>query len=458
MHRWWNKTSVTLFFSVCSLWLFAQTAQVYKPSVHRVLFVLDVSGSMKEYWGPKTKYETACDLLYKLIDSVEQKNANVEFAVRALGFQYSRTEKNCKDTKLLVPFAKNNAANIRLAIRKLSPQGMTPIAYSLQQSAADFPTDGLAQNSIIIITDGNENCEGNPCAVAQLLIDKRISVRPFVVGLDIGEKHADNLKCIGSVLNTQTDSAFYNTIGVIIRQTLNTTTTQINLLDAAGQPTVTNIPFTLYDHHSKKILYNFVHSLNEKGHPDTLFLDPVGVYDLELHTTPSLRKNEIELVAGKHNIIAIDVSLAPFTAQSPLSNFSNNDAQVVVRNAAGSILKVQHLNATENFLKQNYALEATTTPQCFLDTPFIAFADNRWPVAHYGTLSFNADKNYLASIYQNEQLVQRLEIKPKVYNQKLQPGNYKIVYKLTDSRESSSTRSVKFEIREAQTTSIDLKP
>lgn len=458
MQTCYYRLCITALLVVCLVWSFAQPTQVYKPSINRVLFVLDVSGSMKEKWGAKTKYETACELLYKLIDSVEQKNPNVEFAVRVLGFQYSRTEKNCKDSKLLVPFSKNNAANIRLALNKISPQGMTPIAYSLQQAIGDFPADGKALNSIIIITDGNENCEDNPCAVAQQLIDKRISVRPFVVGLDVGEKYTDKLKCIGTVLDTKTDSSFYNTVGVIIRQTLNTTTTQINLLDAAGQPTVTNLPFTLYDHYSKKILYNFVHSLNEKGNPDTLFLDPVGVYDLELHTIPPLRKNEIELVAGKHNVIAIDVPLAPFTAESPLSNFGNNDAQAVVRNAAGSILQVQNLNVTENFLKQTYRVQVTTTPDCFVDTLFLAFTDNRWAVAHYGILSFNADRSYLTSIYQNEQLVLRLDVKPKVYNQKLQPGKYRLVYKPTDSRESSSTRIVRFEIKEAQTTSIELKP
>ena len=70
--------------------ILAQQSQVYKPSVNRILFVLDVSGSMKEKWGEKTKFETAKELLCKLIDSVEKKNPNVEFAVRAFGYQFSK--------------------------------------------------------------------------------------------------------------------------------------------------------------------------------------------------------------------------------------------------------------------------------------------------------------------------------------------------------------------------------
>ena len=74
----------------------AQQTQVYKPNINRVLFVIDVSGSMKEKWGERTKYETAKELLYKLIDSVEKKNPNVEFAVRAAG---AVCQEQCSENK-----------------------------------------------------------------------------------------------------------------------------------------------------------------------------------------------------------------------------------------------------------------------------------------------------------------------------------------------------------------------
>ena len=122
-----------------------------------LVVVLDISGSMREDWNGKNKYTIAKQLLYKLIDSVERKNPNVEFAIRGFGFQSPNTQKNCKDSKLLVPFGKNNATKILDALEKISPQGMTPIAYSLQQAVNDFPADDKALNSIILITDGNEN-------------------------------------------------------------------------------------------------------------------------------------------------------------------------------------------------------------------------------------------------------------------------------------------------------------
>jgi len=445
------------------LYLFSQQTQVYKPNINRVLFVLDVSGSMNEKWNGKTKFETAKELLYKLIDSVERKNPNVEFAVRAFGYQYSKNERNCKDSKLLVPFAKNNAEKIQFALSKISAQGMTPIAYSLQQAVNDFPVDEKSLNSIIIITDGNENCEGNPCAASQKLLDKRISLRPFIVGLNGGENFIEKLKCIGTVLDTKDEPSLYNTVGVIIRQTLNTTTAQVNLLDANGNPTVTNIPFTLYDHASGKILYNFIHTLNEKGNPDTLYLDPVGIYDLELHTYPSIKKENIELVPGKHNIVALDVPAGDLKAECLNASIATNNAQVLLRpkNDLKKILNVQDLNEEEKYLTADYHLEILTTPEIYLDTTVAAFADNTIRVPNYGTLSLMTDEKLLASVYREEsgllQMVERFEINNKTANRKLQPGEYLLVYKSKASYDSESTKSQKFIIEEGRVAVINLQ-
>ncbi|MFN8286906.1 MAG: VWA domain-containing protein [Chitinophagales bacterium] len=450
---------ICCFLSVARLQ--AQQAQVYKPTINRVLFVLDVSGSMKDQWNGKEKFQTAKELLYKLIDSVERKNPNVEFAIRALGYQSPRADRNCKDSKLLVPFAKNNAEKIRAALDKIRPQGMTPLAYSLSQAPNDFPADAKSLNSIILITDGNENCDGNPCDVSKKLFEKKISLRPFIVGIDAGEKFVEQLKCIGQVLDTKDETSLYNTVGVIIRQTLNTTTTQINLLDKSGNPTVTNIPFTLYDHATGKIEYNFVHTLDEKGNPDTLYLDPVGVYDLELHTYPSIRKENIELTPGKHNIIALDVPAGDLNVQCVAASMANNDAQVLLRQQKPerNILNVQEFNAEDKYLANDYTLEILTVPPVHIDTTVVGFTDNNLNIPNYGTLSLMAPESLLASIYRMKansmEMVERFEIL-KTENHRLQPGEYRIVYKAKSSYDSETTKTQIFTIEEGRTVVLTL--
>ncbi len=448
----------------------AQQNQIYKPTVSRILFVLDGSGSMKQEWNGKTKFETAKELLFKMIDSVERKNPNVEFAVRVFGYQYPREQRNCLDTRLLIPFAKNNGSKINSALGNISPKGMSPIAYSIEQGTKDFPADVKSLNSLILITDGEENCAGDPCQASKELVSKRISLKPFIIGLNVDSASYKKFNCIGTFYDAKDEPSLYKTVGVIIRQTLNTTTAQVNLLDRNNEPTVTNLPFTLYDHYSGKIEYNFIHTMNEKGNPDTLYLDPVGIYDLELHTFPPVRKENIELVPGKHNIIALDVPAGDLMVECYGASVANNDAQVLVRpaNKPGkatlteeSILNAQNLNEQVKYLADDYRLEILTTPETLIDTGIPAFGESNLRILPYGTLSLLASTDLLVSIYDETkdelQMADRFEMTDKTENRRLQPGQYRLVYKPKNNYHSESTRSQLFKIEDGRTLVINLQ-
>jgi len=49
------------------------------------------------------------------------------------------------------------------------PTGWTPISLALQNAGEDFPTGENVRNVIIMVTDGEETCDGDPCAVAEAL-------------------------------------------------------------------------------------------------------------------------------------------------------------------------------------------------------------------------------------------------------------------------------------------------
>jgi Ca-activated chloride channel family protein len=451
-----------LLLLLCGNYAHAQEVRRYKPEINRVLFVLDGSGSMKETWNGRTRFDIAKQLLFKLIDSVERKNPNVEFGVRVFGYQYSREQRNCKDSKLLVPFAKNNAANVLAALNKIKPQGMTPITYSLMQGAGDFPKDDKALNSLILITDGNENCEGDMCKASKELIAKRVSLKPFIIGLAVEDKYLVNFKCAGDYYDAKDSASLENTIGVIIKQTLNTTTVQVNLLDNNGNPAVTNIPFTLYDHYSGKILYNFIHTMNAAGVPDTLYLDPVGIYDIEIHTFPSIIKKEIELIPGRHNIIAVDVPTADFTALCPGASLTTTDAQVLVRNPADKnrILNIQDLNEEETYQRGNYKLEILTTPEMVIDTVLYPSVKNTVNVPYYGILSINCMEAMQITVCLDNngtlQLTEAFEI-AKSDSRKLQPGEYWVIYKPRKSYDSETTKMQKVKIADGRTEVLNLE-
>lgn len=110
------------------------------PQKTRILFVLDCSQSMYGLWGNEQKMIVAKRLLTKAVDSLRNVE-NLELALRLYGHQspLAAGQRDCKDTKLEVAFAAKNHNQIIEKIKSIIPKGTTPIAYSLEKSANDFP-------------------------------------------------------------------------------------------------------------------------------------------------------------------------------------------------------------------------------------------------------------------------------------------------------------------------------
>lgn len=426
----------------------------FRPEVIRILFILDGSGSMREKWGETEKWDIARELLFKLADSIGRKHPNIEFGVRVFGHQYPREQKNCKDSRLEVPFANANAENIKKVLAGITPKGQTPIAWSVEQSAADFPKSEKSINSILLITDGLENCDGDPCKAAAALQEKRITLKPFIVGIGNDVNLKTKLSCAGTFFAATDKQQFEQAIGIIIRQTLNTTTAQVSLLDEKGQPTVTNIPFTLYDHLSKKPLYQFVHALNSKGFPDTLYLDPAGKYDLEVHTTPSVLRENIELVTGVHNIIAVDVPVGDFKFNTQPAGKVRPALRSLVYNApvGRRALVVSEASSRVSLLKNQYHILHTSTP-CFIeekvDLPAGRLTDLSFPLP--GTLLYKSGGAEVVSVVTEGKIThQRIYLEELSAGIQIQlpllPGNYILIRRSQKSNSTSESQSIEFKI------------
>jgi Ca-activated chloride channel family protein len=154
-----------------------------KEQTTRILFLFDASQSMYARWETDTRFEIATKLLGNIVDSLHML-PNVETALRVFGHTKKFPPQDCDDTRLEVPFAKANAFRIKEKLSQIRPSGTTPIAQSLEQSGNDFP-DASTRNIIILITDGIEECNGDPCAVSRALQKKGIFLKPFVIGLNL---------------------------------------------------------------------------------------------------------------------------------------------------------------------------------------------------------------------------------------------------------------------------------
>ena len=75
--------------------------------------------------------------------------------------------------------------------------GATPLVYALDRAVnEDFAgLDSVTPKKIILITDGGENCGGDPCAYARNLMKKRTDVHIDVV---LASSYSKSLSCLAS--------------------------------------------------------------------------------------------------------------------------------------------------------------------------------------------------------------------------------------------------------------------
>lgn len=155
------------------------------------IVVFDASGSM---WGQikgKTKIEIARDVMGTL---VKDWNEDIELGLIAYGH---REKGNCNDIEVLQPVSSIDSDKILQIINKVSPKGKTPISKSLKIAAETLRY--IEDNAtVILISDGEETCNADPCAVSKELEKQGFNFTAHVIGFDIkrNKKAREQLKCI----------------------------------------------------------------------------------------------------------------------------------------------------------------------------------------------------------------------------------------------------------------------
>ncbi len=156
----------------------------------KVLFVYDSSNSM---WGELSdqsrKYEAGRSALASILGS---GLADREIGFRAYGH---RRAADCRDTELMVPFGQTDEtkAQINTSVAGMTPKGKTPITYSLQEGLKDF--EG-APGEILLISDGIETCDSDPCDLMREWRTADIKIRVHVVGVGLNELEREAMSCI----------------------------------------------------------------------------------------------------------------------------------------------------------------------------------------------------------------------------------------------------------------------
>jgi hypothetical protein len=165
------------------------TAASALPAGSAVEIILDASGSMLQRIGKDRRIDIARQTLTKLVTTTIP--AGTPFAFRVFG----RMEDSCQ-TDLDVPLGPLNVQAVSAKIAGLEPKNgaKTAIGASLDLVAADLRAV-QGERLVILLTDGEETCGGDPAAAIEKLRKAGTSVRVNIVGLAIDDaKLAETFK------------------------------------------------------------------------------------------------------------------------------------------------------------------------------------------------------------------------------------------------------------------------
>jgi Ca-activated chloride channel homolog len=425
----------------------------FKKPLTRILFIFDFSNSMYGMWDKESKITTARNIFIQLIDSLE-KVPNLEMALRLYGHQSVFPPQDCNDTKLEVPFSPGNAGAIRQKIRWAEPKGTTPIAKSLEQCVKDFPQDGKeVRNVIMLITDGIESCDGDPCAVSAMLQQKGIMLKPFVIGVGLDVDLAKAFGCVGRFFNAKEGKQLKTVLNVAMAQAINSTSAQVNIYDSNKKPIETDVTMTFYDQVSGLMKYNYVQTINNKGNPDTIQLDPLSTYRMVVQTIPPVVKENIELAHGKHNIIEVTAPQGSLILKRPGATNNQNLQFLVKQQSDQKIINVQTADRLEKYIIGKYDVEILTLPRIQIkDVVITQSQTTTLQVAQTGMVVLLKSGPGYGGIYvQNKNkwdLVINLDFtsnQRETYN--LQPGNYYVTFRPTLAKDVRYSVDKKFTIK-----------
>ena len=435
-----------------------QTFAQKDDQVTRVLFIFDASQSMYAQWDGNSRMEIAKELLSNMLDSLDNKE-NLQVGLRCYGHQKPSPPQDCRDTRLEVPFGDNTIPAIKKRLKTLRPKGTTPIAKALESGALDFPEiTSNSRNIIILITDGIEECGGDPCAVSRLYQEKKIILKPFVIGIGLSEKYKKNFECVGTFYDARNPDEFKNILDVVISQVLNSTTAQVNLLDENEMPTETNVPLSFYDSFSGILQYNFIHTMNSRGNPDTLNIDPVLSYKVVAHTIPQTEaEGDWKLIPGKHTTIPIKCPLGTLSISSAINK---TKVECIIREKGKTeTLNVQQLNTKQRYLTGEYDLEILTLPRIYETVRVNQSESTNVKIPEPGLVVLSASSSPYGSIFEvSNELKWVCDLNTKKGRQALYllPGKYKVVYRAKNASSSEYTKEKTFKVSSIKTVSLKL--
>lgn len=266
-----------------------------------LLFVLDVSGSMNGVLDNALMIDWAKKAIIETV-AVLPSDAEVGLRVYAHRIEQSNKEASCTDSELLVPISSGNGPQVASAVNGLKPKGWTPIAYSLQQVASDFRGDKERLHTIILVSDGEETCGGDPLVAAKELTNQGFRLKIFTVGFNVEEVARQQLELLanefgGTYSDVKTGANLQTTLIKLTEQTFLIEKEKEENRVRGGDTIGSAVPlklgkFYMLDHHQRKGERDYFVLSLKPGQGVKISVKPV-------EKCVEIQGNQVEEVGGK---------------------------------------------------------------------------------------------------------------------------------------------------------------
>ena len=157
----------------------------------KTVIIFDASGSMWGQINKKPKIEMAKKALNKFVKDWDEAKLG-ELGITVYGH---RKKKDCKDIEAIIPVGKVDKEKIYAKIKKIQPKGKTPISLAIEQEVKKLKNTDVPV-TIVLISDGIDSCNGDPCKTVKRLISEGVKFKLPVVGFDVNKKASKQLQCI----------------------------------------------------------------------------------------------------------------------------------------------------------------------------------------------------------------------------------------------------------------------
>ena len=178
--------------------LVAVSAGTHAQEVRSIALILDASGSMNaKLAGGETRIEAAKAAVAAFVAKLDP---HVRIAYRVYGHQSPTKDRNCNDIELMVGFGPVSAnRDIILAKTKtIKAQGYTPITDAIRLAAGDVAKEA-GEHVVVLVSDGKETCQGDPCVVAKALAAADAKLVIHTIGFNVDSAARYQLQCMAKM-------------------------------------------------------------------------------------------------------------------------------------------------------------------------------------------------------------------------------------------------------------------